>query len=62
MTIIVICTDVTATLSDRKVEQYRAAMATSERRRLVIGNVELDWEDRDYLWNEEWEAWEKFFS
>lgn len=60
MTTIVICEDVTATLSDRKAEQYRKAMAASERRRWAIDNVELDWHDLDDLYDEEWEAWVEF--
>ena len=62
MTTIIICADVTATLSDRKAEQYKMAMAASERRRWAIGNVELDWRDYDDLLDEEWVAWAEFFA
>ena len=62
MTTIIICKDVTATLSDRKAEQYRKAMEATANCRTAFLNENFDWADFEDFMTEEWEAWEKFFS
>lgn len=63
MTTIIIADGITATLTNRKVEQYRKAMEATESARLAFMQMErFDWEDLEDFWAEEWEAWEKFFS
>jgi hypothetical protein len=62
MTTISICNDITATLSDRKAEQYNIAMRATESRHMFVPEDLWDWETYDELWVEEDEAWERFFS
>ena len=62
MMTITITTDVTATLSLKKVSQWVSANRATENRKAAWGNESLDWEDFEDLWNEEDEAWERFFS
>ena len=64
MTTIIIADGITATLTNRKAEQYRKAMeATSfARSAMLSGDENLDWTDIEDLWTEEWEAWNRFFS
>ncbi len=62
MMTITIATDITATLTNRKAEQWFKALETTEHSRSACHNEELDWEDLEDFWVEEWEAWEKFFS
>lgn len=62
MTTIIIAQDITATLTNRKVEQYRKAMEATESTRMAMRNEDFDWEDLEDFWSEEYEAWERFFS
>lgn len=63
MTTIIIADGITATLTNRKAEQYRKAMEATEFARIVFLRMDLfDWEDIEDFWAEEGEAWEKFFS
>lgn len=62
MTTITIAQDITATLTNRKAEQYRKAMDASLATHYALKNENLDWGDIDYFYHEEWEAWERFFS
>ena len=62
MTTIIIAKDITATLTNRKARQYQVAMEATENTRNAMRDEDLDWGDLDYLWSEEYEAWEKFFS
>lgn len=63
MTTIIIADGITATLTDRRVEQYYKAVEASETRRsALLFEESFDWAFYDELCNEEWEAWEKFFS
>lgn len=62
MTTITITTDVTATLTDRRARQWFNALAATENRKLAVLYEDLDWEDLEDCWSDEWEAWEKFFS
>ena len=62
MTTIIIAEGITATLTNRKARQYQVAMEATENTRNAMRDEDLDWGDLDYLWSEEYEAWEKFFS
>lgn len=63
MTTIIIADGITATMTDRKVEQYRKAMEATSFARLAFMQMErFDWEDLEDFWAEEWEAWNRFFS
>ena len=62
MTTIVIAQDITATLTNRKAEQYRKAVEATANRRTAFQNENFDWEDLEDFMSEEWEAWERFFS
>lgn len=62
MTTIIIAQDITATLTNRKAEQYRKAMEATESARTALQMEDFDWEDYEDFWAEEWEAWERFFS
>ena len=63
MTTIIIADGITATLTNRKAEQYRKAMEATQSARTVFLQMDrFDWEDYEDFWAEEWEAWEKFFS
>lgn len=63
MTTIIIADGITATLTNRKAEQYRKAMEATESARTAFLQMDcFDWEDYEDFWAEEWEAWEKFFS
>ena len=62
MTTIIIAQDITATLTNRKVEQYRKAMEATESTHMAMRNENFDWEDLEDFWSEEYEAWERFFS
>ena len=62
MTTIIIADGITATLTNRKAEQYRKAMEATEFRRKAIRDEDLGWGDLEDFWAEEFEAWEKFFS
>lgn len=63
MTTIIIAEGITATMTNRKVEQYRKAMEATEFARIAFLRMDLfDWEDCEDFWAEEREAWEKFFS
>ena len=62
MTTIIIADDITATLTNRKAEQYRKAMAATEASRSVWEDEYFDWSDWEEFWADECEAWEKFFS
>lgn len=62
MTTIIIAEGITATLSDRKAEQYRKAVAISAESRKAFLSHQWSWKDLA-LWEEdEWQAWEEFFS
>ena len=62
MTTITIAQDITATLTNRKAEQYRKAMEATVNRRTAFLNEDFNWEDLEDFMAEEWEAWEKFVS
>jgi hypothetical protein len=62
MTTIIIAEGITATLTNRKAEQYRKAMEATESARTALQMEDFDWEDYEDFWAEEWEAWERFFS
>ena len=66
MTTIIIADGITATLTNRKAEQYRKAMeataATQAAIQSVLWDENFDWSDWEEFWAEEWEAWERFFS
>lgn len=62
MTTIIISKDITATLSDRKAAQYRKAVAVSKSCREAFLSHMWDWSDLASWEEEEWEAWEEFFS
>jgi hypothetical protein len=63
MTTISICNDITATLSNRKAEQYDIAMRATESRHIFeTFDESFDWEDYEDFCFEEFEAWERFFS
>lgn len=62
MMTITIATDITATLTNRKADEWFKALAVSEYVRNAIVGEDFGWEDFEDLWAEEWEAWEKFFS
>lgn len=63
MTTIIIAEGITATMTNRKVEQYRKAIKATEYARLAFMQMErFDWEDLEDFWAEEREAWERFFS
>jgi hypothetical protein len=62
MTTIIISEGITATLSDRKAAQYRKAVAVSQSCREAFLSHEWDWKDLALWEEEEWQAWEEFFS
>ena len=62
MTTIVIAQDITATLTNRKAEQYHKAMEADANLRSAYRNEDFDWEDIQDFQVEAWEAWEEFFS
>lgn len=63
MTTIIIADGITATMTNRKVEQYLEAMEATAFARLAFIQMErFDWEDLEDFWAEEREAWERFFS
>lgn len=63
MTTIIIADGITATLTNRKVEQYYKAMEATESADLAFMQMDrFDWEDLEDFWVEEQEAWERFFS
>ena len=62
MTTITIAQDITATLTNRKAEQYRKAMEADKNLRSAYRNEDFDWKDIQDFQVEAWEAWEKFFS
>ena len=63
MTTIIIADGITATLTNRKAEQYRKAMEATQSAHTALLQMDIfDWGDYEDFWAEEWEAWEKFFS
>lgn len=62
MTTIIIADGITATMTNRKIEQYRKAMEATEASRSVLWDERFDWSDWEEFWNEEFEAWEKFIN
>ena len=62
MTTIIISKDITATLTNRKAEQYRKAMEADKNLCSAYRNENFDWEDIQDFQIEAWEAWERFFS
>lgn len=62
MTTITIAQDITATLTNRKAEQYRKATEATANRHTAFLNEDFDWEDLEDFMAEEWEAWERFLS
>ena len=62
MTTIIIADGITATMTNRKVKQYRKAMEATEASRSVWLDERFDWSDWEEFWNEEFEAWERFVN
>lgn len=62
MTTIIIAEGITATMTNRKVEQYRKAIEATEASRSVWLDKHFDWSDWEEFWNEEFEAWERFIN
>lgn len=62
MTTIIIAEGITATMTSKKVELYRKAMAATEASRNVWEDEHFDWSDWEEFWADEFEAWERFIN